>query len=153
MFSIFIDTSTLGIRSTMTDNVTGTIALCIDDTYFPDKGWNDFVVIILDWWLSGMNDYLSKSTDVCECKFMDGGFSFEIQEIGTLWRVRLFKNGYTEPILERESIEEPLIVLKAFTSAANMVIRYCTEFKLSNRDLERLIKNHENLLKNIKSFK
>lgn len=68
---IKISFDTLSINSRKT--ITGEIYFSIDDFFFPEQGWNDFVVVILSWWhnsliklIQGMNDC------VYEFDFMEG---------------------------------------------------------------------------------
>lgn len=56
--------------------ITGEIYFEFSNFIFPEKGWNDFVVIILSWWLNEFkkNNYNFKML------FMDGSFEIEIKE-------------------------------------------------------------------------
>ena len=51
-----------------TKSITGNIYFQIDDFFFPEEGWNDFVVIILSWWLRA----LENNKNDFELLFMDG---------------------------------------------------------------------------------
>ena len=62
--SIFMNTSR---------NVIGEIYLKIGDFFFPEEGWNDFVVVILGWWQKNiMNIKNDRIGTVYEFDFMDG---------------------------------------------------------------------------------
>ncbi|BBB90434.1 hypothetical protein [Methylomusa anaerophila] len=70
-----VRTETLNIGQGKSRLITGEICLAIGDVFFPELYWNDFVVIVLTWWLDAINK-LKKSAigEVCEFRFMDGPF-------------------------------------------------------------------------------
>ena len=56
-------------------NITGEICFQIDDFFFPESNWNDFVVVILTWWNKSINTLIASSVGtVVEFNFMDGPF-------------------------------------------------------------------------------
>lgn len=59
-------------------SVIGDICFAVDDWYFPDKNWDDFVVILLSWLAQQiMNLYLDKN-QVVEMSFMEGCFKVSL---------------------------------------------------------------------------
>lgn len=54
--------------------ITGEIYFIIDDNFFPSKGWNDFVVVILTWWHETILNLIQNEQKglVEEFSFMDG---------------------------------------------------------------------------------
>lgn len=83
-------------ESKISDSVFARIYLQYDvDRYFPECGWDDFVEIILEWWLdSAINLIKHKETSVF--RFMDGDFSFQIHMVG--------ENSFFVELQERSSI-------------------------------------------------
>lgn len=73
--SVKVKTETLNIGQGKSQLITGEICLAIGDVFFPELYWNDFVVIVLTWWLDAIKK-LKKSAieEVCEFRFMDGPF-------------------------------------------------------------------------------
>ena len=72
----------LGINGT----ITGEIYVANNGHYFPEKGWNDFPVIILGWWVNSFLGYIKSDLSAFEFCFMDGPYKlvyFESLE-GTL---------------------------------------------------------------------
>jgi len=53
--------------------ITGEICFVIDNQFFPEQNWNDFVVVILSWWLESlMKLILSDDGSSYDFSFMDG---------------------------------------------------------------------------------
>jgi hypothetical protein len=56
-------------------NIIGEIYFKIEDEYFPQKEWSDFVVVILSWWIEAVSTILkSKINTSCKLFFMDGPY-------------------------------------------------------------------------------
>ncbi|WML26147.1 hypothetical protein [Neobacillus sp. OS1-33] len=54
-------------------SITGEIYFLIGDRYFPEEGWNDFVIIILSWWHKALINIKNSQTNTThEFDFMDG---------------------------------------------------------------------------------
>jgi hypothetical protein len=55
-------------------SITGIIHFTFGETHFPGQNWSDFVVVILDWWISAL-----KSNDRhITLQFMDGPYRIKI---------------------------------------------------------------------------
>jgi hypothetical protein len=54
--------------------ITGEIYFSYNDQYFPEKGWDDFIVVILTWWHKAIINLISSRQNgiVQEFEFMDG---------------------------------------------------------------------------------
>jgi len=57
---LFIDSG--AITRSGGGSISSSVYFKMGDRYFPGKGWNDFVVIILGWWIKSIMD-ISKSSD------------------------------------------------------------------------------------------
>jgi hypothetical protein len=69
---IFFDPSTL-IQSKM-GSVTGVIYFDFGSgRKFPSEGWNDFVVVILNWWMAAVQKIVQRG-EKAELRFMDGPY-------------------------------------------------------------------------------
>lgn len=53
--------------------ITGIIFLQLGERAFPEERWNDFVAVILSWWLAAIKNHKN------EFFFMDGSFSFKVK--------------------------------------------------------------------------
>lgn len=54
--------------------ITGNIYFEENNEYFPEKGWNDFPVIILGWWIHSFLTFVKQNSEKFEFCFMDGPF-------------------------------------------------------------------------------
>ncbi|MCK0206368.1 hypothetical protein [Ornithobacterium rhinotracheale] len=66
--------------------------------YFPEKNWDDFVLIIFAWWSDSIINLLNGSTHEDFC-FMDGNFHFKIN----VFNERLFTINFYHNNLELQS--------------------------------------------------
>ena len=65
----------VSFKLNMSNNITGQIYLIIDEQSFPEKGWYDFPVIVLSWWLQSLENILNSPLGTSyEFGFMDGPF-------------------------------------------------------------------------------
>ena len=62
--------------------VTGRIRFLVDQNAFPDSEWNDFVLIILEWWLQSVISLSLDSEGTAELRFMDGPFYVTVKREG-----------------------------------------------------------------------
>ena len=58
-------------------SITGEIYFKINDYFFPEKRWDDFVVVILGWWLRA----LRSNSDMFELLFMDGPLEVRAKKV------------------------------------------------------------------------
>lgn len=54
------------------DSITCEIYFKINEFFYPEEGWNDFVIVILNWWLYAFKNFQSLNNDSFEMLFMDG---------------------------------------------------------------------------------
>lgn len=54
--------------------VTGEVHLRVGSVCFPDARWNDFLIVLLSWWLQALLDLFESESDCFEFCFMDGPF-------------------------------------------------------------------------------
>jgi hypothetical protein len=66
------------IRETASGTFTGTVYFVVDDIQFPELGWNDFLVVVLGWWISEFRRMYLEEQASGELDFMDGPFRIEI---------------------------------------------------------------------------
>lgn len=99
--------------------ITGEIYFKINDYYFPERNWNDFLVIILGWWVNSFINAIKTNANKFEFHFMDGPFLAEA--------VLKDKNLYEICLLERNKNNKTLVMT---TNACqkelqNMLIKAC----------------------------
>lgn len=130
--------------------ITSRICLDIDDFQFPDAKWNDFVVVILGWWLRETLSLLNGNQEEISCNFMDGPFVFKIKNTGETFLLKLFTDKDSDSIFESNINKE--IYLESLLSSAQSVILKCENNNWSSDDIKELkyqIKLLKGTLKNI----
>lgn len=58
-------------------NITGNIFFRIDNIYFPEENWNDFILIIVGNWINEYMSFLNSCRRNFTLYFMDGGFEID----------------------------------------------------------------------------
>ena len=74
--SIIVDADSLSFRPR--GSATGNIWLVIGGCEFPALQWNDFVVVILGWWVESLLRLLRNSSTKETVNFMDGPYVVEV---------------------------------------------------------------------------
>lgn len=135
-FLIRIDPGSL--RRSSRGQVTGLLTVSLGTTVFPGEAWDDFVVVVLGWWVRAFCALVNRSTRTAEWLFMDGPFRIDLGELesGSVV-VRLVRSG------NQESIEgtEPVIVAsirEQLESAGRSVLGACENRGWSSADIDEL---------------
>lgn len=66
-----------------TNRITGIIYFDFEGILFPEKDWNDFIIVLINNWMQSSYNILNGITDLEEFYFMDGPFFIRIQKINT----------------------------------------------------------------------
>lgn len=124
--------------SKLNGQVTGKIFFSFEGIYFPEKDWDDFVVIIINWWLEQVLIAKSDEDSEIELVFMDGPYSLVVKR----------KDGNDASIvcLSRNTSIQEYIVNKAdffdeIYKAAQKLSEKCTIWNWENADTLSLEKN------------
>lgn len=75
-FSIKIDEASL-LRNKR-GLVTGRIYIVAGDIVFPHQEWDDFIVVILGWWIEAIQTLHNGETESAYLRFMDGPYHIQI---------------------------------------------------------------------------
>ena len=123
--------------------ITGVLFVELDGEAFPDHRWNDFVVVVLSWWLEALAA-LPGGVSPLVCSFMDGPFQFEVQpDAVDKCRVKLVDRRRTASLVEREvPIRD---VVDAVLGAAREVLEYCESSGWASPDIDKLGAHHSYL--------
>lgn len=116
LVQVKVDGSTLGKSG---DTITGGIWLELESRAIPAPKWNDFVVLLLEEWLSTAINLYDGSAKVGRCRFMDGDYWFEIERRRDAWSLRCNNGAGTVEI-------EPQAFLSSMVTCANEIIEKCT---------------------------
>lgn len=139
-FAVQVDEDSLD--QSMSGMVHGKIFLSVGSKVFPDSEWDDFVVIILGWWLAEVKNILDGSGSFCCFRFMDGPYYFEAhRNVQGGLSVAFFRDG------EQYDCDFPLISIHDFLQeilrASNKVARTCNSRGWRSKEistLQRLIR-------------
>jgi hypothetical protein len=114
-------------------------------TFFPDDLWDDFAVIILEWWTQAALRLLIQSSDYEELLFMDGSFQMDAQlkEAGKC-EITYFNRYEKERPVFTASIDN---LVSEVIKASEKVINKCKLEKWDSDDLTSLISSCNNLNK------
>lgn len=108
---------------------------------FPEKGWSDFVVVVLSWWVEAFSRLVCGWETEVEFSFMDGPM---------LIRLRLAENGMvtmqcvnqrnTQEMIEYRAIISLSELRSQLKSIASQVLRACDENIWESDDIRSLRK-------------
>ncbi|MCI3936851.1 hypothetical protein MQX03_06545 [Chryseobacterium aahli] len=62
------------------DNITGIICFDFNGKFFPEKNWNDFIIVLVNNWIESSYRIMSNFTISEDFYFMDGPFSIKIRK-------------------------------------------------------------------------
>ena len=96
---IEIVTSLESLKKYDSGSITGEIFLRSESACFPEESWSDFPVVILSWWIDGLNQLASGKARSFAGNFMDGPFAFRVDAgQGDLGRISWGRRGFEQPI-------------------------------------------------------
>lgn len=134
LIRVTVDEASLRFSS----NVTGIVFFEFGAFQFPERDWNDFVVVILGWWLDATTKLMAAGEGEAELYFMDGSYSLRISMVGDSFRVR---RGCDEAVTEGEPFElevDALTFLQAIRDASKSVLSACASRAWAIADIEAL---------------
>ena len=123
-------------------SIIGVIWLTIGDWDFPQVGWDDFVVVILGWWLQEILQVLIGCRERVLCRFMDGSYLFDILPLDDeTVSVKFYKDWDSQAAGQylREVMCKTQSVASAILSAARTAIEICVSNGWLGRDLDTLM--------------
>jgi hypothetical protein len=131
---LVVDPSSIALRTSGT--ATGDIALAIAGVVFPVAGWNDFVVVILEAWLSALVRMVQNASDAERVHFMEGPYAVDMTRLNTgAIQVRAFER----PNRPRAIVDVmPLALVQNAVSSADDVLKFCRNQGHRSADLDRL---------------
>lgn len=130
------DTSSLG-RST-NQSITGVVFFDFGIYRFPEKGWNDVIVVVLGWWLSSLENIVVGRSDRGEFRFMDGPLYIRINKLKNgSCRVECLDKGVDESI-EYSGCYQFEEVLESVLDAAKSTSYDCSQLGWNSDDVDKL---------------
>lgn len=122
---------------TKSGGIVGRIHLEAGDFCFPEAGWNDFVVVVLGWWLESMRELLDQRTDRITLRFMEGRFQITVSSANERWALQCGEAGKDR--VEFEGCVDGRRLVSEALAAAAQAIEACRHHGWDNADLSRLI--------------
>ena len=118
--------------------ITGPIWLRHQGVEFPERGWSDFPVVILGWWLKHVAD-LARGAKSALCSFMDGPFEFSVtSEVPGICRLQLARRGVEAKSVVSEFTVDAITLHASLHTAAATVLAECDRRGWAGRDIEDL---------------
>jgi hypothetical protein len=118
------------------ESITGIIYINFNGSFFPEKGWNDFVIILINNWIESSYNILSGITESEEFYFMDGPFFMRVRKIDSdICIVELIEN-HTH-ILSNFRINAKDI-FDEILKVATLLNKFCKNQGWETEDIKRL---------------
>jgi hypothetical protein len=138
---IFFDPNTL--HQSKTGSVTGVVYFEFSpDQQFPGVGWNDFVVVVANWWMAAMEELIEGQAEV-HFRFMDGPYWITAISKGTFLRFHCNEDTWgadrsCEVVVQIDDLKRELLTFARNVSAA------CKRAGIESSDLDPLRGNLPN---------
>src|SRR4030095_5433635 len=144
-FAVNVETNAL-VRRRL---VSGPIWLEINGESFPGRGWEEFPVVILGFWLTNLQPVVFDKSHRCGCPFMDGPYRFDIDVVEPKqWAVTFVdREANKEKILLTAKVDSD-VVLNSIVSSAEAVVSVCRRKQWFDDDLSNL----EGLIRDTKAI-
>src|SRR5690606_21761028 len=121
---------------------TGEIFFSFGDDFFPEKNWNDFLNVILNWWLVELIGLLEKKSISAELNFMDGPFKIMIVtgNKNDTWELKFIESRKNTSVFSKEIIRDHF--LKSIQTELNSLLRFYELHSVTyNHEIEKLKEN------------
>ena len=109
------------------------------DQQFPIAGWNDFVVVVANWWLAALEG-MTHGTNETRLRFMDGPYWITVVSQGGSAVLLRCVEERTRASVVNEVIVEVDALSRSLKKLANDVSRACAEAHIESHDLDNLRK-------------
>lgn len=116
---------------------TGIVFLDFETFQFPERAWNDFVVIVVRWWLSALTTFIADDAAEAELRFMDGPFLVLVQrESGDEVRIRCIDTARARELFVGRG--SAMDLLRSTLDVAVRVLRICGQLGWQSEDVDIL---------------
>lgn len=128
-------------RVTKAGLVSARLCLRLDNFLFPHAEWTDFVVVVLNWWVTATLRLLKGEGKAVEVRFMEGPFLVTLEARGErIWNLKLIEAGLREDV-KAEAAIEALPLIRSVMSAADAVLALCRERRWWSSDADALVRS------------
>ncbi|MBS9464383.1 hypothetical protein KIM67_18320 [Flagellimonas sp. 389] len=119
--------------------------------YFPSKDWNDFLVVILNWWCDTIIRLLRNESIQDDFSFMDGPFNVKVGHIKEGMLNLTFLSG-DETVVKTSEV--PMNdFLNAYLSEINGLLRWVAKKNWQNQEIETLESNYRKIQTLLKTLR
>ncbi|HBV14511.1 hypothetical protein [Chryseobacterium carnipullorum] len=132
-FIIYIDKNSIFKHK---NNITGNIYFNFDGFFFPERNWNDFIIIIINNWINSSYNILSGYTKYEELYFMDGPFHMKVRKIDSEVCVIELVENHTNILLSYRISAKDLF--EEILRNVNLLSKYCTEQDWETDEIRKL---------------
>jgi hypothetical protein len=131
---LIVDPSSIAFRSS--GPATGDITLLLDGGPFPSAGWNDFVLVVLQAWISALVRLAQQTSQNERVHFMEGPYAVDVGPLRNgLVRLRAIERPHRERALVDVGI---LPLMEDAMTATNHVLEACKRAGHKTADVDRL---------------
>jgi hypothetical protein len=138
MDTITVHIEAMSFQKSKSQAVTGIIFFDFGSYQFPEKGWDDFVVVVLSWWLSALKNIVFGESKYEELKFMDGPQYIAVKKLSNaLCVIECFdkrKGGSAEFTGQYQLTE----VLRSVMHSAKATYSVCSQNGWDSDDIDEL---------------
>jgi hypothetical protein len=137
--SITIELELHSLSAAKSGSVTGCIYIDIEGYFFPQRHWDDFVVVLMSWWGEALRKIEVVSSCDFEIDFMEGAYLVNLVKSAGSEEVQFYAVDESCGRTVVASGQESLIRFRnSFLIAAKRLIARCNELHFSSRDLDNL---------------
>lgn len=110
-----------------------------DSLCLPADNWNDFALILLEWWLRGLLQVVRGARQDAKLEFMEGPYHVNVRGIpGGLATLEFVDEGRPHAKLPPPGKEKLLPIVDDMIGAADFVVEFAAKSNVEGRDLDRL---------------
>jgi hypothetical protein len=151
MIDLIINPDSIRVsKSKISTQIFSEIYFQIGNIFFPDQKWDDFTVIILNWWLKEACKI--KNNNIAHFSFMDGPFYFEIHFVSEICNIEFIDNRYDKKKVVYSGKIECTYFFNLLKKNANLLIRNIPSEAEKLKDVIEIKKNLKLIQKHMKYF-
>lgn len=122
---------------------TGEFYFGYGSAFFPEKDWNDFIDVVLNWWILAFIDLFEGRENEVNLQFMDGNFSMDVLENDHQFSFVLL-DGNTRVNLEDICCDK-LEFMQDFIEEVGVFLDHCESNNFSNSEIEKMKEKFDEL--------
>ena len=125
------------LRRSTKGSITGDLHVEVGMFAFPDRGWSDFVVVVLGWWLRALHR-LGAGEQSAELAFMDGPYQMDVTRVDqSTYELECLEKARSRVVLCNARVDAMQLVKETERVAAR-VSEACTAHNWQSPDVEIL---------------